>query len=67
MPRYESIAPILRVNDMHSALRFYVDTLGFTRAPWSTDDFAHVSSGDSGIYLSRSPGTRRRLGLDRHR
>jgi|SRR3954470_7142928 predicted enzyme related to lactoylglutathione lyase len=53
MPHYESIAPIVRVEDMKAALRFYLDVMGFTRAPWSTDDFGCVSSGNSSIYLSR--------------
>jgi predicted enzyme related to lactoylglutathione lyase len=50
---FEAIAPILRVEDMKRALEFYVGVLGFTRAAWSTEEFADVSSGKRGIYLCR--------------
>lgn len=50
---FEAIAPILRVEDMRRALEFYVGILGFSKAPWSNDDFAGVNSGKSSIYLCR--------------
>jgi len=53
MPRYEAISPILRVHDMPRALRFYVDLLGFTNAPWGNDDFTFVTGDRCGIYLAR--------------
>lgn len=49
----EHIDPILRVEDMQRSLRFYVDVLGFDRAPWGTDEFAYVGRDEHGIYLSR--------------
>jgi len=33
------VDPILRVEDMEAALRFYVEVLGFDPAPWGTADF----------------------------
>jgi predicted enzyme related to lactoylglutathione lyase len=53
MPRYEAIAPILRVEDMSRARHFYVNMLGFQEAPWGTDDFTFMNSGNSGIYVCR--------------
>jgi catechol 2,3-dioxygenase-like lactoylglutathione lyase family enzyme len=51
--RVENIVPILRVENMATSLRFYVDTLGFKNAPWGNDDFTHVSRDGAGIYLCR--------------
>src|SRR5947199_10650733 len=56
---YENSQPILRVENMEAALRFYVDKLGFSNASWGTDDFTSVNRDRAGIYLSRgsqSPG-----------
>ena len=50
---YEAISPILRVEDMQRALKFYVDVLGFTAAPWGDDNFTSVNSANCGIYLCR--------------
>lgn len=46
------IDPILRVADMERSVRFYVDVLGFTNAPWGSHEFSHVSRDGRGIYLS---------------
>ena len=51
--RFECIAPILRVEDMRTSLRFYVDLLGFENASWGSDDFTQVSRDGRGIYLSQ--------------
>ena len=50
---FENVVPILRVEDMVAALHFYVDLLGFTKAPWGNDDFTQVSRDSSCIYLAR--------------
>lgn len=50
--RVERIEPVLRVEDMQAALRFYVDTLGFEKAEWSGDEFANVGLDGGSIYLS---------------
>ena len=34
----EHADPILRVEDMTRALRYYVDVLGFTNADWGSDE-----------------------------
>lgn len=53
MPRFhvERIEPVLRVENMQAALRFYVDILGFERAEWSSDDFAGLSRDGGSLYL----------------
>ena len=51
--RYECIQPILRVENMQTALRFYVDVLGFANAPWGSEDFTAVSRDGAAIYLCR--------------
>ncbi|MBZ5584664.1 MAG: VOC family protein [Acidobacteriia bacterium] len=50
---FENSAPILRVEDMATALRFYVDTLGFRNAPWGDENFTSVNRDRAGIYLCR--------------
>ena len=50
---FESIAPILRVENMEASLRFYVDILGFTNASWGNDEFTSVSRDGTGLYLCR--------------
>ena len=49
--RFESIDPILRVEDMSVAVRYYVDVLGFEAAPWGDENFTHVGRDGRGIYL----------------
>lgn len=51
--RFENSAPILRVENMRAALRFYVDALGFENAPWGNDDFTNIQRDGAGIYLCR--------------
>jgi uncharacterized glyoxalase superfamily protein PhnB len=51
--RFESIDPILRVEDMSVAVRYYVDVLGFEAAPWGDENFTHVERDGRGIYLCR--------------
>jgi len=49
----ERIEPVLRVEDMQAAVRFYVDVLGFQNAEWSSDDFAGLARDGGSLYLSR--------------
>ena len=51
--RFESIDPILRVEDMSVAVRYYVDVLGFEAASWGDENFTHVERDGRGIYLCR--------------
>jgi predicted enzyme related to lactoylglutathione lyase len=51
--RFECINPILRVEDMHASLQFYVNALGFENASWGTNDFTSVTRDGTGIYLCR--------------
>jgi RimJ/RimL family protein N-acetyltransferase len=66
--RFEHAEPILRVEDMSASLRYYVDVLGFTNAPWGNDDFTCVSRDGASIYLCRGgqghPGTWAWIGVD---
>jgi predicted enzyme related to lactoylglutathione lyase len=48
---FEGSQPILRVEDMKTALRFYVDVLGFENASWGTSEFTSVSRDGAAIYL----------------
>jgi predicted enzyme related to lactoylglutathione lyase len=49
--RFEGSQPILRVESMKTALRFYVDLLGFENAGWGADEFTSISRDRSAIYL----------------
>ena len=49
--QFEGAEPILRVGDMSRSLRYYVEVLGFTNAPWGNEYFTAVSRGKAGIYL----------------
>jgi catechol 2,3-dioxygenase-like lactoylglutathione lyase family enzyme len=51
--RFEHAEPILSVRDMAATLRYYVDVLGFTPAPWGSEGFTLVSRDGAGIYLCR--------------
>jgi len=53
MVEFENSQPILRVENMEAALRFYVELLGFENAAWGTSDFTSVNRGRAGIYLCR--------------
>src|ERR1700675_40192 len=48
---FENSQAILRVEDMRTALRFYVDLLGFENASWGTEAFTFISRDRAGIYL----------------
>lgn len=50
---YEGSQPILRVENMETALSFYVGVLGFTNVAWGTDEFTSVNRDRAGIYLCR--------------
>ncbi len=51
--RFECSSPILRVENMATAVDFYVNRLGFRNAPWGSDDFTSVNRDRAGIYLCR--------------
>jgi GNAT superfamily N-acetyltransferase/catechol 2,3-dioxygenase-like lactoylglutathione lyase family enzyme len=56
--RFENIQPILRVADIKRSLAYYVDVLGFTKAPWG-DLFTAVVRDRCGLYLCQgSQGNR---------
>jgi predicted enzyme related to lactoylglutathione lyase len=65
---FEHAEPILRVEDMARALRYYVDVLGFTNAEWGSDDFTCVSRDGASIYLCQGdqgqPGTWAWVGVE---
>jgi catechol 2,3-dioxygenase-like lactoylglutathione lyase family enzyme len=48
---FENADPILRVEDMAAALRFYVDILGFNNAPWGDEIFTNVARDQASVYL----------------
>ncbi len=50
---FEGSSPILRVENMQSALDFYVGALGFQNASWGWDGFTSVNRDRAGIYLCR--------------
>ena len=68
MTRFENAAPILRVSDMATSVRYYVDVLGFRNADWGDNDFTSVNRDDAGIYLCRGaqgqPGTWAWIGVE---
>ena len=51
--RFEHAEPILRVSDMPTSLRYYVDVLGFRNADWGSEGFTRVTRDGAGIYLCR--------------
>jgi len=48
---FEHAAPILRVADLPTSLRYYVDILGFRNADWGSDGFTCVTRDGATIYL----------------
>jgi catechol 2,3-dioxygenase-like lactoylglutathione lyase family enzyme len=48
---FENSHPILRVEDMQRSLRFYVDKLGFTSAPWCSAGFGCATRDAACIYF----------------
>src|SRR5437762_12227053 len=56
--RFENIQPILRVADIKRSLAYYLDVLGFTKAPWG-DLFTAVVRDRCSLYLCQgSQGNR---------
>jgi catechol 2,3-dioxygenase-like lactoylglutathione lyase family enzyme len=57
---FESINPILNVKDIAASVQYYVNVLGFTKAPWG-DTFTSVARDGHSIYLAQGdqghPGT----------
>ena len=51
--RLERADPILRVEDMAAAVRYYVEVLGFKAAGWGDDQFTCVSRDGASLYLCR--------------
>ncbi len=51
--RFEHADPILRVEDMTAAVRYYVEVLGFENADWGDEWFTCVSRGGACIYLCK--------------
>ncbi len=51
--RFEHAEPILRVEDMAAAVRYYVEVLGFREADWGDQDYSFVGRDGAGIYLCR--------------
>ncbi|MEA3186203.1 MAG: hypothetical protein QOD99_33 [Chthoniobacter sp.] len=51
---FERIDPILSVTDMAVATSYYIEVLGFTKAPWSNERFGCVSRDGCSIYLASS-------------
>ena len=58
---FENSNPILRVENMSAAVKYYVEVLGFKEAEWSGSGFSFVSRDNAGIYLVQGeqghPGT----------
>jgi catechol 2,3-dioxygenase-like lactoylglutathione lyase family enzyme len=48
---FERADPILRVEDMAAAVRYYVGVLGFKEVGWGDDRFTCVGRDDAEIYL----------------
>ena len=59
--QFEGANPILRVADMATAVKYYVEVLGFRNADWGNDGFTSVNRDKAGIYLCAGgqghPGT----------
>lgn len=51
--RFEHATPILRVEDMVAAVRYYVDVLGFSAAEWGDEWFTCVCRDGAALYLCR--------------
>jgi predicted enzyme related to lactoylglutathione lyase len=48
---FENADPILRVENMQAAVRYYVEVLGFRNADWAYANFTSVNRDNAGIYL----------------
>jgi len=66
--RVECINPILRVSDMAVSRSFYKEMLGFTEAPWGSNEFTRFNRDQGAVYLCRgaqgNPGTWVWIGFD---
>lgn len=51
--RFEGSQPILRVENMQTALDFYLNKLGFKNVDWGNDEFTSVSRDRAGLFLCR--------------
>jgi predicted enzyme related to lactoylglutathione lyase len=51
--RFECANPILRVEDMAAAVKYYVEVLGFKAARWGSEYFTSVYRDRAGIYLCK--------------
>lgn len=51
--RFEVSTPVLRVENMQTALHFYVELMGFKNAAWGTNDFTCVTRDRASLYLCR--------------
>ena len=61
--RVEGIQPILRVENMQAALRFYLDILGFQNANWGTEEFTRcLAPWRSTLSVSGPSGKERGMG-----
>jgi len=50
---FECADPILYVEDMAAAVRYYEDALGFQKASWGSEWFTSVNRDKAGIYLAQ--------------
>jgi predicted enzyme related to lactoylglutathione lyase len=50
---FEGAQAIFRVENMQTALDFYVNKLGFKSVAWGNDEFTSISRDRAAIYLSR--------------
>ena len=50
---FECSNPILRVEDMAAAVRYYTEVLGMKAAGWGDENFTCVSRNEAAIYLCR--------------
>ena len=51
--RFEGAQPILRVENMQTALEFYVNKLGFKNVEWGNDEFTSISRDRAHLFLCR--------------
>lgn len=65
--RFEGSQPILRVENMQTALGYYINKLGFKNVEWGNDEFTSISRDGACLSVLRRSRTRRSLGLDRRR
>jgi len=49
--RFEGATPILRVENMKTALDFYLNKLGFKNVEWGNDEFTSISRDQACLFL----------------